>query len=382
MNFWATNLGFPGVDFTENSVIEESTQENLKPLSRSRTPDSIKWMSLSSRYSTSSIESNTSDLPFHLPFDIYDFVDDPTLDPMIEQLKLFIAQTEHSHQDWSRVICRNNREVIRFFSLHADKISEERMTDACECLLAMLDVNFSSLTPGLVTSTFIQRVLEGLHHADTTTDLRKRLQLCHALYVYGGSAFPLLPLKLYIGLVMACNHEDEKLSAIAQTTLIIVYYRAQSDELWNLCHKHLSEGATRDVAYRCLSCLQRYLANEMAYAACSWIQKSVKGSPTRFYSKSNFFSTVDILLDAIPNILYNEEASVWYFETLAAVMDWPVYMEINYKESEIFQLLNFLLEQGQDRKYSSLCETVSEVLNSRLKSSACDGMADDLCIFE
>ena len=84
----------------------------------------------------------------------------------------------------------NNREVIRFFSLHADKISEKRMTDACECLLAMLDVNFASLTPGLVTSTFIQRVLEGLHDANTTNDLRKRLQLCHALYVYGGSAFP------------------------------------------------------------------------------------------------------------------------------------------------------------------------------------------------
>lgn len=385
INYWATNLGFP-MDFTENSIIEAEEFESFKEhenqkVSRSNTPESTKWLSLSSRNSTSSLASN-SDMPFQLPFDIYDFVDDKNLDPMIEHLKSFIANTEHSHQDWTRVIYRNNREVIRFFSLHAEKISEEKLTDACECLMAMLDINFAQLTPGLVTSAFIRRSLEGLSSAVTPNDLHKRLQLCHSLYVYGGSAFPLLSLNLYIGLVEACNHQKEGLSAIAQTTLIIVYYRAQSDELWNLCHQHLSEAAIRDVAYRCLSCLQRYLANEMAYAACSWIQKSVKGIPTRFYNEGNFFSTVDILLDAIPNILYNEEAAVWYFETLAAVMEWSVYAKLKYKDTEIIQLLNYLLEQGQDRNYSGLCESVSEVLNTRLQTSADDQMADDLCIFE
>jgi len=382
VNFWSSNLGIP-LDFTDNSVVvEESIKEN--PPSRSGTPESTKWLSLSrlsSRNSNSSIASNTSDLPFTLPFDIYDFVDDKNLDPMITQLKAFIAATEHSHQDWSRVIYRNNKEVIRFFSLHADKITEAKMTDACDCLLAMLDVNFQSLTPGLVTGSFIQRVLEGLESAPTSKDLHKRLQLCHALYVYGGSAFPLLPLELYIGLVKACNHEEERLSAIAQTTLIIVYYRAQSDELWNICHRYLNETAIRDVAYRCLSCLQRYLANEMAYAACSWIRKCFHGQTTQFFTESNFFSTVDILLDAIPHILFNEEAVVWYFQTLAAVMDWPVYQEVNYKSEDISQLLNFLLTQGQQRDYSNLCETVSEVLNQNLNITDVI-VADDLCLFE
>merc|ERR1712079_584657 len=145
----------------------------------------------------------------------------------------------------------------------ADKISDSRFSDACGCILSFLEVNLAQLAPQLVTQTFLIRLLHSLI-IENDNDLYERLRLCHAVYLHGGHAFPSVHPQMYIGLIRACNHKLEKISSLAQITLIIVFFRFQTLDLWKTLHKHLHSSVTSDIIYRCITNLEQDSATELA----------------------------------------------------------------------------------------------------------------------
>merc|ERR550534_785755 len=106
--------------------------------------------------------SQADDLPFYLPFDVYELLDKDSMDDLVIELKSFLDESEHTDVEWEKVLKHNNFELLRVLSTRVDYVSESQFDKLLECLLLFLDIKPSRYAPPLVTSAFMNRLFFSL----------------------------------------------------------------------------------------------------------------------------------------------------------------------------------------------------------------------------
>eukprot|EP00494_Astrolonche_serrata_P031385 UN31654 len=180
--------------------------------------------------------------PFELPFDIYDYLDNDNIDPLIVQLRNFLSRSEHTDEDWDIVLRWNNKELLRFLSTHIDNVSDKYFDTLLESLFKLLDTNPTSFAPALIGSNFVRRIFRSLK-TDDVLSIFKRLNLLNILCVHAGDAFPDIPADEFLLLVKLVQHKHERAKSLAINTLLLIFLRIRSDELWFKINKELSSTA-------------------------------------------------------------------------------------------------------------------------------------------
>lgn len=335
--------------------------------------------------------SHTDDLPFYLPFDVYDLLEKDRVDDLVLKLKAFLDESDHSDQEWAKLLKSNNYELLRVLSTRVDFVSEVHFDTLIECLLLFLDINPSRYAPPLVTSAFMNRLFFSLQ-SNEVMSLLKRLQVLYILFNFGGLAFPDISFTNCNYLLELCKHDHRRVMHSALITHIVGYFRMSSELLWKELQRVLSFDCIEALIEKCLHILSAKGDDEFdnvhIEAALEWIGSCFQFTPIMYYNVYNIQTTLDILLDNLQRFfnLGEEEILCFHIESLKKMIGWKSFFEANYRVDDTMKMLNGLMREAGKHDYTKVCEIVSTILNDHLdllpKTSESAGDDADCVVFE
>jgi len=311
------------------------------------------------------------ELPFCLPFDVYELLDKESMDDLVIELKSFLDESDHTDLEWEKVLKHNNFELLRVLSTRVDYVSESQFDKLLECLLLFLDIKPSRYAPPLVTSAFMNRLFFSLQ-TEEVLSLLKRLQVLYILFNYGGLAFPDISFQNCNHLLKICTHDHRRVSNSALTTSIVGYYRMSSEQLWKELQKVLAFDCIESLIMQCLKILSGRGPDEYDSvhheAALEWIGSCFQYSPIMYYNVYNIQQTTDILLENLKRFfsLGQEQLLCHHIECVKKMLNWKGFFEAKYRVDDTMRLLNDLMRKSGMQEFTKVCEIVSTILNDHL----------------
>merc|ERR1719285_443723 len=344
--------------------------------------------------------SQADDLPFYLPFDVYDLLEKDKMDELVVELKSFLDESEHSDQEWAKLLRFNNYELLRVLSTRVDFVTEPHFDTLLECLLLFLDIKpidspdndiGSRYAPPLVTSAFMNRLFFSLQ-SNEAISLLKRLKVLYILFNFGGLAFPDISFNNCQFLLNLCNYEHRQVAKSALTTSIIGYFRMSSETLWKDLQRVLSFDCIESLVEQCLVILSSKGEEEFdsvhLEASLEWIGSCFCFTPIMYYNIYNIQTTLDIILENLQRFfgLGEEEILCFHIECLKKMIGWKGFFEANYRVDDTMIMLNDLMREAGKQDFRRVCELVSVILNDHLDrlptEEEFEGDDGDCAVFE